>query len=146
MLLPAPGFDSRHLHCFAFAVLKLRSASTLNISFEVFFCFIAEKQWPFVALAKKGFIKNSYDFCKNVSMYFVYILKSKIDESYYVGVTKNVKRRIKEHNSGSSIYSNTKRPYVLVWCCLFPSKNKALIFERYLKSGSGFAFRNRHLI
>jgi putative endonuclease len=79
-------------------------------------------------------------------MFFVYILKSLKDNSYYVGETADIRKRLSEHNNGSAHYSATKRPYILVWYCAFPSKTSALIFERYLKSGSGFAFRNKHLL
>lgn len=79
-------------------------------------------------------------------MYFVYLLQSSKDKSYYAGVTEDIEKRIKEHNSGFSKYSSTKRPYSLVWYCVFSDKKKAYNFERYLKAGSGMAFRNKHLI
>jgi predicted GIY-YIG superfamily endonuclease len=34
-------------------------------------------------------------------MYFVYILKSKKDESLYVGYTNCIERRLEEHNKGA---------------------------------------------
>jgi len=42
----------------------------------------------------------------------------------------------------------TKRflPCKLVTYLAFNSKKLAIKFERYLKTGSGFAFRNRHLV
>ena len=82
----------------------------------------------------------------NFRMYFVYILQSEKDHSYYVGITMDVDKRIREHNSGSSKYSSNKRPFKLVWYCVFKNKSRALKFERYLKAGSGMAFRNKHLI
>ena len=78
-------------------------------------------------------------------MYFVYILQSEKDESYYTGITENIEKRIAEHNSGSAKYSKSKSPYKLIWYCAFSEKTQALQFEKYLKSGSGFAFRNKHL-
>jgi len=44
--------------------------------------------------------------------------------------------------------SRTKelRPIQLAWYCSFISKIQALNFEKYLKSSSGFAFRNKHLV
>jgi len=36
--------------------------------------------------------------------------------------------------------------YHLIWYCAFLEKKKVLAFEKYLKSSSGFAFRNKHLI
>lgn len=79
-------------------------------------------------------------------MHYVYILKSQKDSSLYVGCTKDIKNRIKEHNNGESTYSKTKAPYSLIWFCAFPNKNKALIFEKYIKHGSGHAFTKRHLL
>ena len=79
-------------------------------------------------------------------MYYVYILQSKLDQSRYIGVTTDLRRRLQEHNAGSAIYSNKKRPYQIVWYCAFVDKKKAYEFERYLKSSSGYAFTKKHLI
>ena len=79
-------------------------------------------------------------------MYFVYILKSQLNESLYVGSTEDIKRRLAEHNNGKAKYSSTKRPFTLKWFCAFPNKSQALIFEKYLKQGSGFAFARKHLL
>ena len=78
--------------------------------------------------------------------YYVYIIQSLKDASYYIGVTVNLKRRISEHNNGSAKYSKSKMPYRLIWFSGFRNKIKALAFEKYLKSSSGFAFRNKRLI
>jgi putative endonuclease len=79
-------------------------------------------------------------------MHCVYILQSQKDKSYYTGVTEDLRERIKEHNSGSNKYSSSKKPFESVWHCIFKDKKKAYDFEKYLKSGSGFAFRNKHLV
>ena len=83
---------------------------------------------------------------KKTNMYYVYILKSLKDKSLYIGVTKNLKRRIKKHNFGEVKYTKTKKPYKLIWFCVFANKEKSYKFEKYLKSGSGKAFTNKHLI
>jgi putative endonuclease len=80
------------------------------------------------------------------SMFYVYILKSLVDESLYIGSTEDLKKRVNEHNSGNAKYSKTKRPYKLIWYCVFSDKTRALIFEKYLKHGSGHAFTKKHLI
>ena len=79
-------------------------------------------------------------------MYIVYIIQSLKDSSYYTGWTTNLEKRLKEHNLGLSKYSSTKKPFKLVWYCVFKDKKKAIKFEKYLKSGSGIAFRNKRLI
>lgn len=79
-------------------------------------------------------------------MHYVYILESIKDTSRYVGSTDNLKNRFVQHNQHISRYTSTKVPYRLIWYCAFLNKKKALAFEKYLKSSSGFAFRNKHLI
>ncbi|MBI2047763.1 MAG: GIY-YIG nuclease family protein [Parcubacteria group bacterium] len=78
--------------------------------------------------------------------YYVYILQSTKDQSYYTGITENIEKRLEKHNSGGSRYSSSKKPFTLIWFCVFSNKEKALVFEKYLKQGSGFAFARKHLI
>lgn len=79
-------------------------------------------------------------------MHYVYILQSKKDQSHYVGTTKDLRGRLQEHNRGGVRFTSPKRPYVVVWYCAFPSKKKALVFEKYLKSGSGIAFVQKRFL
>lgn len=79
-------------------------------------------------------------------MYYVYIIQSKKDKSYYTGLTEDLKRRLAEHNQGSVRFTSPKKPYVLIWYSAFFSKEKALEFEKYLKIGSGFAFARKRLL
>ena len=78
-------------------------------------------------------------------MHYVYILKLK-DESHYVGYSDNLKKRISDHQMGLVKTTMKHLPVTLVFYAAFSKKNKAVKFERYLKEGSGFAFRNKHLI
>lgn len=77
--------------------------------------------------------------------WYVYILKCS-NENFYTGHTTDIERRIVEHNSGKVHYTKDKRPVKLVTFLGFPNKYLAIGFEKYLKSGSGIAFRNKHLI
>ena len=61
-------------------------------------------------------------------------------------MTEDLEKRLNDHNRGVAKYSSSKVPYSLIWHCGFNNKKRALDFEKYLKSGSGFAFRNKHLI
>ena len=79
-------------------------------------------------------------------MYIVYILQSLKDQSYYTEITTNSIKRLNDHNLGTSIYSSGKKPFKITWYCIFNDKIKAIHFEKYLKSGSGIAFRNKRLI
>lgn len=78
-------------------------------------------------------------------MFYVYVLRSQKDRTFYTGFTENLKHRVEEHNQHLAKYSKTKAPFELVWFCGFCDKKKALDFERYLKSGSGFAFARKRL-
>ena len=77
--------------------------------------------------------------------HFVYILKC-ADNSYYTGCTNNLEGRIKRHNKGQIRFTKTKLPVELITYIVFSDKYKAYDFEKYLKSGSGIAFRNKRLI
>lgn len=78
-------------------------------------------------------------------MYYTYILLLK-DNSYYHGYSDNLKQRIKEHQQGCVSSTKNLRPLKLVFYAAFLTKEKAVRFEKYLKSSSGFAFRNKRLI
>ena len=78
-------------------------------------------------------------------MHYVYILKCS-DQTYYTGCTNNLENRLECHNKGQVHYASDKLPVELVTFIAFTEKHKAYNFEKYLKSGSGIAFRNRHLI
>ena len=80
-------------------------------------------------------------------MYYVYILESLKDRSRYVGTTTDLKERLTAHNSaGGNKYSSSKKPFKLIWYCAFHNKKKAYDFEKYLKSGSGFAFARKRFV
>ncbi len=78
-------------------------------------------------------------------MYYVYILRLS-DKSLYIGYSFDLKSRIKAHNEGGVSSTKNFRPLTLIYYCSFISKKKAMHFEQYLKTGSGFAFRNKHLV
>lgn len=81
-----------------------------------------------------------------MATYFVYILQSTRDDSRYIGVTTDLRRRIEEHNTGKNSYTSAHAPYRCTWYCAFQDKRLAYAFERYLKSSSGFAFTKKRLI
>ena len=78
-------------------------------------------------------------------MFYTYILQLS-DKSYYIGYSSDLKTRIKVHNEGSISSTKNFRPVKLVYYSAFTSQKKATKFEKYLKTASGFAFRNKRLI
>lgn len=77
-------------------------------------------------------------------MYFVYLLKLS-NGKIYTGSTPDVESRFKEHQNGFCESTKNFRPVELIWYCVFKDRLSARRFENYLKTGSGQAFRNKHL-
>ena len=76
---------------------------------------------------------------------FVYVLRSLAEpDRPYVGLTSDVTKRLDAHNAGLSPHTAKYRPWTLVVSIEFPGELIAVRFERYLKSGSGRAFAQRH--
>ena len=70
-------------------------------------------------------------------MYYVYLLLSLNDDFRYVGITDNLKRRFKEHNSGKTLSTASKRPYCMIVIRRCADRLEARKTERYYKSGFG---------
>ena len=66
-------------------------------------------------------------------MYYVYIIKSKKDNSFYVGYTSDIKRRLQEHNKGLAGYTQGRKPWKLVYYEAFVSIDDARLREKNLK-------------
>lgn len=69
--------------------------------------------------------------------YFVYVLRSLRDNTLYIGISRNLEKRLQEHNSGESKYTKGHIPYALVYKEEFPDRITARAREKYLKSGHG---------
>lgn len=79
-------------------------------------------------------------------MHYVYLLESDSSPGKrYVGLTADLKRRLAEHNAGKSAHTSKYIPWCLVTYVAFSNEQKAISFERYLKSGSGHAFASKRL-
>lgn len=57
-----------------------------------------------------------------------------------------MKDRIHRHNHGEVETTAKKLPVTIISYTAFLNKYKAFEFEKYLKSGSGRAFINKHLL
>ena len=78
-------------------------------------------------------------------MYYTYILESEIKSSVdYIGHTANIKERLAKHNTGENPHTTKFRSWKLKLYIAFGRLEQAKNFERYLKSGSGHAFANKH--
>jgi putative endonuclease len=66
--------------------------------------------------------------------FFVYILQSQINNSFYKGSTDNLERRFSEHNEGKSTSTKRYAPWNLVWSTSKENRPDALILEKKLKN------------
>ncbi|MCX5711813.1 MAG: GIY-YIG nuclease family protein [Candidatus Omnitrophica bacterium] len=66
-------------------------------------------------------------------MYHVYILKSKVDNSLYIGYTGDIERRLSEHNRGFVKYTKKHMPWTVVYYESYVSLEDAKSRERGLK-------------
>jgi len=66
-------------------------------------------------------------------MYYVYLIQSKKDKSFYIGLCNNVEERIKIHNQGKTKSIKSKIPYQLVYYEAYRDKSDARKRELNLK-------------
>ena len=78
--------------------------------------------------------------------YYVYILQSQIDpDRFYTGHTDDLQGRLIAHNKGKCRHTPKYIPWTIKTAIAFSDKNKAIDFEKYLKSSSGRAFAKKRL-
>ena len=79
-------------------------------------------------------------------MKYVYLLESiAFPTETYVGLTDDLRARVSAHNNGGARHTSKFKPWRLVTYLGFSDAEKAVAFERYLKSASGRAFANKRL-
>jgi putative endonuclease len=66
-------------------------------------------------------------------MFYVYLIRSKKDNTLYIGYTTDLKRRLEQHNNGLSRYTKGKTPWELVYFEGFKDRKLALQRENKLK-------------
>ena len=77
--------------------------------------------------------------------FWVYIIQSEGEPGrFYTGFTEDLDRRLLEHNNWKLPNTARYAPWRLKAAVGFTDRDRALAFERYLKTASGRAFaRNR---
>jgi len=75
------------------------------------------------------------------AMFYAYILQSiETPDQFYRGHTRDLRQRLADHNAGRCPHTARFRPWKLKFYAAFERLELAQSFERYLKSGSGYAF------
>ena len=72
--------------------------------------------------------------------YYVYVISSKQRNYIYVGITNNIERRLKEHNSGNNKTTKPYKPFKLLLHEKCTTRISARKREKYFKGGSGKEF------
>jgi len=70
-------------------------------------------------------------------MFYVYVIKSRINGSLYVGYSTDLKRRLDEHNKGEGVSTRSRAPFDLVYYEAYRSAADAKFREHNLKRFSG---------
>jgi len=70
-------------------------------------------------------------------MFYVYVLESVNDSGFYIGCTKNLKNRMKEHNSGHIKATKNRLPMKLIYYEASLDRSDAFRREKYLKTTYG---------
>jgi putative endonuclease len=82
----------------------------------------------------------------NMGFVYVYILVSLSGPGhFYVGLTDDLKNRLRRHNAGEVPHTSKFRPWRIKTAVAFTDGLRAVHFERYLKSSSGRAFAKKRL-
>ena len=94
-----------------------------------------DRQHYFFSPHARG-IHNSeiYSFENIIMCYYVYIISSENLGRFYVGQTRNVSKRIFEHNQALSTYTSTGIPWHLECVIHKATLEEALTLERKLKN------------
>jgi len=76
-------------------------------------------------------------------MYWVYIIQSEKDGTFYIGQTNDLESRIVRHNAGLSKYTSRKIPWKIVYTEEYNSRKVAMQRELFLKKQRNRDFYNR---
>lgn len=79
-------------------------------------------------------------------MFYVYLLESKLGKGWYIGYTKDLRKRYISHNRGENKATKNKKPWKLIYYESYIDQVDAKKREQFLKSGSGRKFLKKQLV
>lgn len=77
--------------------------------------------------------------------WYVYLLKSTKTGLWYTGSTRDIRKRILQHNSGKNFSTKHGIPWKLIYCEVSLNRDDARAREKYLKSGMGKRYLKNRL-
>ena len=78
-------------------------------------------------------------------MIYVYVLQSELDSGLYIGMSGDLRRRLREHQGGISQSTKGRRPWKLIYYEAYLDRADAEGWEVFLKSGGGRRFLDKQL-
>ena len=78
-------------------------------------------------------------------MVTVYVLESLVAEKWYVGMTENIRNRLKEHNSGRSKFTSGYKPWRIIYTENVTDFSEGRKREKYLKTFAGKKFVQKQI-
>lgn len=69
--------------------------------------------------------------------YYVYVLRSKLDDKFYTGFTADLEKRLDEHNSGKVYSTKARLPFDIVYYEVCYCIDDVTHREKYLKTTYG---------
>jgi putative endonuclease len=82
---------------------------------------------------------------QKIMFFYVYVLQSKHSGVLYIGYTRNLVQRVKEHNLGLTISTKPYIPWRLIYYEACLNQNDAKRREKYLKTSKGGRLLKRRL-
>ena len=120
----------------------------------VFACVVeASEDCRAVAFGEGGHLLTLLHFSRELRLgklgmkqfFYIYILQSEADpQRFYTGLTDDLRRRLRNHNSGRIVHTSKWKPWQLKTYIALGDRERAFRLERYLKSASGRTFVKRH--
>ena len=77
--------------------------------------------------------------------YFTYVLLSEKDGKLYTGYTRQLQKRLNQHNAGLNLSPKGRGPFTLIYFEACTSKASASKREKQLKSGYGKRYLKNRL-
>ncbi|MEK9143571.1 MAG: GIY-YIG nuclease family protein [Patescibacteria group bacterium] len=74
---------------------------------------------------------------QKIMFFYVYVLESQQNKSFYIGSTENLVRRVKEHNLGLNRSTKPYIPWKLIYYEASLNEQDAKRREMYLKTSQG---------
>jgi len=82
---------------------------------------------------------------RNQKYFYVYVLQSKKTQGWYIGATKDLRKRVLSHNNGENISTKHSIPWELIYYEASLFQKDAFTREKYLKSGMGRRYLKNRL-